>query len=100
VGVVFGIPFADNSNTLFAPGIGGRNMAAGITSLSLALLGQQKTQQGEAYRKALAIFLATWTLAGFSDSWILINTEGSNNLFTHVFNIGVLTVIASRLWVS
>ncbi|PVH72308.1 hypothetical protein DL98DRAFT_596088 [Cadophora sp. DSE1049] len=38
----FGIPFADTTNTLFVPGLGGRMAATGITTLILALLEERR----------------------------------------------------------
>ena len=87
-------------------------MAAGITMLTLSFLaslqrGSQKPSiastgvaagREEGYRKALAVFVVAWTLAGASDSWILITTEGSDNLRPHLFNIFVLTLMSFRLW--
>jgi hypothetical protein len=80
---VFGIPFADANNTPFVPGIGGRNAAAGLTTLVLGWLG---------VRRALGVLLAFWTLAGFSDIGILMATSGSENIFVHARNIVVLAI--------
>lgn len=98
VGRLFGLPFSNPTNTLFVPGIGGRNLAAGLTTLGLTYFAQT-TQGAEAQgtRRALGVFLATWTLAGFADCWILYNTAESENMGTHAFNIGVLTVTAISL---
>lgn len=95
VGRLFGIPFADSLNTLFVPGIAGRNLAAGLTTLALTYFAQAKQEAGS--RRALGIFMVAWTLAGYSDCWILYNTPGSDNMGTHAFNIAVLTVTAFSL---
>jgi len=84
----FGIPFADSTNTLFVPEIGGRNTAAGITALTLAFLEE---------RRALGVLMAGWTLAGWSDIEILMATKGSENVFVHARNIVILVIISWRL---
>lgn len=84
----FGIPFADANNTLFVPGIGGRNTAAGLATLALCFL-QEK--------RAVGVLLGCWTLVGFSDIGILMATPGSENVFVHARNIVVLMIISYRL---
>lgn len=84
----FGIPFADATNTLFVLGIGGRNAAAGLTTLILCYL-QEK--------RALGVLLGFWTLAGYADIGILMATPGSENVFVHARNIVVLSIVSWRL---
>ena len=84
----FGVPFADSTNTLFIPEIGGCDTAAGITALTLALLEE---------RRALGVLMAVWTLAGWSVIGILMATNGSENVFVHARNIAVLVVISYKL---
>ena len=71
-------------------------MAAGLTTLTLSFQGNGQGR-AEGIRKALGTLIAFWTLAGFSDTWILMQTPGSENVFVHVRNIVVLMIISWRL---
>ena len=51
----------------------------------------------EGYAKALGVFLGCWTLAGFSDTGILLATPGSEKALEHMRNVAVLTVVSWRL---
>ncbi|KAH7388898.1 hypothetical protein BKA64DRAFT_124460 [Cadophora sp. MPI-SDFR-AT-0126] len=84
----FGIPFADTTNTLFVPGIGGRMAATGITTLTLALLEE---------RRAVGVLMGSWTVAGCSDIGLLMATKGSENVLEHARNTAVLMLISWRL---
>lgn len=98
VGRLFGIPFSDKTNTLFVPGIAGRNLAAGVTTLILTYLAQTTPEEeAKGTKRALGVLMALWTLAGYSDCWILYQTSGSDNIGTHAFNIAVLSVTAFSL---
>lgn len=79
------------NNTMFVPGIGGRNAAAGLTTLVLCFLEE---------RRALGVLLGFWTLAGYADIGILVATPGSENVFVHGRNIVVLTIVSLRLLTS
>jgi hypothetical protein len=83
------------------PGIGGRNLAAGLSILSMSYLADTSKPASElqrAYRRSLGVLIVFWTLAGYSDSSILLKTPGSENLITHVVNIGILTMTGLRLF--
>lgn len=88
VAKLFGIPFADSKNTLFVPGIGGRNFAFGLSLLTLTYLEE---------KRALGVLFGCWIMAGLSDIGILMATEGSNNMFVHARNCGVLSLISYGL---
>jgi hypothetical protein len=89
----FGIPFASNSNTMFVPAIGGRNLAAGLTISTLAYLED---------KRAIGILIAFWTLAGWADIGVLWawRKQGSENIFVHARNIAVLMGIAWALLIE
>lgn len=94
----FGIPFATTTNSLFVPALAGRNLAAGLSTLTISVLADRSTGAAHAaYKTALGALLLFWTLAGYADSYILLTTEGSENLGTHVGNIGILTVTGVSL---
>ncbi|KAG4418947.1 hypothetical protein IFR04_007894 [Cadophora malorum] len=88
LGLHYGIPFADANNTLFVPGLGGRNAAIGIATLVLRYLDE---------RRSMGILLGVYTLAGFSDIGLLLSTPGSENLGEHVRNVSILLIISFRL---
>ena len=88
MGLHYGIPFADANNTLFVPGLGGRNAAIGIATLVLRYLDE---------RWSMGILLGVYTLAGFSDIGLLLSTPGSENLGEHVRNVSILLIISFRL---
>ena len=86
---IFGIISVTREMAVFYPGLGGRNVSAGLTVWAL-----KYTRQ----RRALGIFILCWTFVGYADTYLLlIHPEPVDMVWGHVFNIGWLTVVAILL---
>ena len=71
---------------VFYPGIGGRNLAAGLFVFTMIFTRQRKT---------LGMFLACWATVGFADTYLLlIHTAEVTNVWIHIMNICILYTTA------
>lgn len=81
----YGLPDAGTDHAVLARGLGARNMAVALSSLTLSF-----TEQ----RKPLALLLGAYTLAGISDIWIC--AHHGNKLPEHIIGT-ILLATASYL---
>lgn len=86
---VFGVIDVSRDMTVFYPGIGGRNLSAGLAVWTMLLYGQ--------YR-AMGMFLLCWMCTGLADTYLLLIHYGEvDTVWLHVFNTCVLAVVAPKL---
>lgn len=83
----FGIPTADESNTLFTPAFGSRNSTIGLAILLLNLLGD---------KEAVSVVLGCTALAGVYDTWFCAKHGG--DWVHHAVATPVLTTVSWMLW--
>lgn len=86
---IFGVVNVTRDMTVFYPGVGGRNFAAGLAVWWMTLAGQ---------RKALGMFLTCWMCVGFADTYLLlVHYDEVDTVWLHVFNTCVLAVLGPTL---
>lgn len=86
---IFGIISVSREMVVFYPGIGGRNVSAGLTVWAFKFM---------RLRRALGVFLLCWTVVGYADTYLMLVHYGEVELvWLHVFNICLLTVVAGFL---
>lgn len=89
MGRAFGVIDVTKDMTVFYPGIGGRNLAAGLAVWSLFMTGQ---------RKALGTLLLCWDVVGVVDTYLLlIHDRPVDTIGLHVFNTFLLLLVAPAL---
>ncbi|KAK4687797.1 hypothetical protein P7C73_g2321, partial [Tremellales sp. Uapishka_1] len=84
----FGIVNAKLPETLFYPGLAGRNLSVGLAVLALTSMRD---------RKALGTVLLCWMCTGFADTYICLTEPDVVNTWIHVMNTGILAVTGSHL---
>lgn len=85
----FGVVNVSKDMTVFYPGIGGRNLGAGIFVWWMKLTNQ---------RKPLGAFLLCIIFNGLADTYPLLKHDGEvDTVWLHVFNIAVAGLTGSSL---
>lgn len=88
----FGVVNVTREMAVFYPGIGGRNIGAGLAVWWMKIAG---------HHQALGIFLICWMCTGLADTYLLlIHYESVDTVWLHVFNTGVLAVVGPSLLMS
>ncbi|KAI9150637.1 hypothetical protein HJFPF1_10412 [Paramyrothecium foliicola] len=85
----FGVIDVNRDMAVFYPGIGGRNVSAGLATWWMTLARQHK---------ALGIFLMCWMCTGIADTYLLlVHYAEVDTVWLHVFNICLLGFVSSQL---
>ena len=87
----FGVVDVTPNMAVFYPGVGGRNLSAGLAVWAFKLAGE---------RRALGLLLLCWMCTGLADTYLLlIHWAEVDTFWLHVFNTCVLAVVApSLIW--
>lgn len=86
---VFGVVHVNRDMAVFYPGVGGRNLSAGLAVWWMTLAGQ---------RKAMGMFLLCWICTGLADTYLLlIHYAEVDTVWLHVFNTLVLAIVSRML---
>lgn len=86
---VFGVIGVNRDMAVFYPGIGGRNLSAGLATWWMTLTG---------HSKALGMFFMCWMCTGIADTYLLlIHYAEVDTVWLHVFNTLVFAFVSLQL---
>ncbi|CAH0039009.1 unnamed protein product [Clonostachys rhizophaga] len=89
MGRAFGVIDVTRDMAVFYPGIGGRNISAGLAVWAMTFTGQ---------RRALGTFLICWMCTGIADTYVLLtHWKPVDTVWLHVFNTFALGLVGTTL---